>query len=251
MSTKAVLKRSGFTLIELLVVIAIIGLLVSILAPSLTEAKWQAKIGKCQAGLHVIGVAVQSYMTAYGLDTPWPFNNGTEDGIASSSYNQAFRDNSHEGNCPGNPAEALLSPLMAGHPRCDNPAAWKKLPSFLESGEPLFCAADTEFTFEDDFNVWGRFQPGFNDSVWSTYPYVYPHVLTEDDPFHPKNAARLSHHNSITENVGQVGRLSKNLVMYDRFDKVRTHFNSLQLNGVVEVVAQTEDEMEIYLWGKP
>ena len=258
MSTKAVLKRSGFTLIELLVVIAIIGLLVSILAPSLSEARYQAKVGKCQAGLHVVGVAIQGYMTSYGLDKPWPFNNGTRDGCHEGNYRQAFSGVSREGNGPFNPAQALMPGLMWDHRRLvsKNPLAWKRrTPNFLESAEPLFCPADDLYTLEDHFNVWGKTQPGISEGYWSTYPYLYPHVLTEDDPFHvtvgwPRNASRLAHINNITRNVGKVGRFSKDLVMHDRFDMVRVHFNSLQLNGVVEVVAQTKNEMEIYLDGE-
>ncbi|HOW18045.1 MAG TPA: type II secretion system protein [Phycisphaerae bacterium] len=58
-------QPGGFTLIELLVVVAIIGLLVSILLPSLANARAQAKLTACLANLHDLGVALHTYAHDY------------------------------------------------------------------------------------------------------------------------------------------------------------------------------------------
>jgi len=55
----------GFTLIELLVVVAIIGLLISILLPSLSRAKDQAKKTACLANLRTIGQGMVMYADAH------------------------------------------------------------------------------------------------------------------------------------------------------------------------------------------
>lgn len=53
--------KKAFTLIELLVVIAIIALLVSILLPSLQQAKFLAKMAVCKSGMRNIGIAAAMY----------------------------------------------------------------------------------------------------------------------------------------------------------------------------------------------
>jgi len=58
-------KARGFTLIELLIVISIIGLLMSILLPSLHRAREQAKAMACTSNLKQIGLAVLSYFAEY------------------------------------------------------------------------------------------------------------------------------------------------------------------------------------------
>ena len=57
--------KRGFTLIELLVVIAIISLLVSILLPSLQQARDLARSTYCISNLHHIGVAVETYAAEF------------------------------------------------------------------------------------------------------------------------------------------------------------------------------------------
>ena len=54
-------RRHAFTLIELLVVIAIIALLVTLLVPSLFQAKALAKKAFCLSNLHSIGLAAMTY----------------------------------------------------------------------------------------------------------------------------------------------------------------------------------------------
>ncbi len=63
-------KRKAFTLIELLVVIAIIALLVSILMPALSFARFQARVVTCKSNFHQWGLAVCLYTQNYDGKLP-------------------------------------------------------------------------------------------------------------------------------------------------------------------------------------
>lgn len=63
-------KRNGFTLIELLVVVSIIALLVSILLPSLSKAREQAKSAVCMSHIKQIGIALPMYVMDYNDAIP-------------------------------------------------------------------------------------------------------------------------------------------------------------------------------------
>lgn len=63
-------KHKGFTLIELLVVVAIIALLISILLPSLSRAREQARATVCMANMRSMGLAFTMY--AEQFNGVWP-----------------------------------------------------------------------------------------------------------------------------------------------------------------------------------
>jgi prepilin-type N-terminal cleavage/methylation domain-containing protein/prepilin-type processing-associated H-X9-DG protein len=61
----------AFTLIELLVVVSIIALLISILLPSLQQARNQAKHTLCRSNMHQLGLAISYYIEENKDRIPW------------------------------------------------------------------------------------------------------------------------------------------------------------------------------------
>ena len=72
-------EKLGFTLIELLVVIAIISLLVSILLPSLQQARELAVKASCLSQLRSVGTAMHMYVQDNGIFPPCNIPIGKED----------------------------------------------------------------------------------------------------------------------------------------------------------------------------
>lgn len=87
MNRERIRACSGFTLIELLVVVAIIALLISILLPSLKDAREQAKVAKCLANYRQLMTASTQYFLEYNDNFPFiTRSGGSWIGICSWSY---------------------------------------------------------------------------------------------------------------------------------------------------------------------
>ena len=83
---RIVRPRRGFTLIELLVVIAIISLLMSLLLPSLKQAREAAKSAVCASHLYHIGQLVHQFAAMHDGRGPGSARNQLPDGSISGIY---------------------------------------------------------------------------------------------------------------------------------------------------------------------
>ncbi len=83
-------RRNAFTLIELLVVIAIISLLISIMTPSLSKARQQAKSTVCLATLHEMMKGLVAYGNDYHFALPPASYASTPSGVNMHGWAEAL-----------------------------------------------------------------------------------------------------------------------------------------------------------------
>jgi len=150
-------ERAAFTLIELLVVIAIIALLLSLLTPSLTQAKQLAVRVQCQGTERTIGLALATYLAHF--DDQFPYS--APYWCYSPSYrgpaNVWFtRDQySHEGfgdylNKEGGQLHCSAA-VAFNEAHMDWAASWR-----VERHLPTYCANRTIISYDGTYAPWAN-----------------------------------------------------------------------------------------------
>jgi prepilin-type N-terminal cleavage/methylation domain-containing protein len=176
------IRRRAFTLIELLVVIAIIGLLISIVVPSLGAARASAKRAVCASNLRQIGIALRSYIS------------GCNDRLPYASLVPSIGPAPLDGNDPVYIADVLDADV--GHQarvfNCTNDvgaveriAPYGNTPYFkTERSSYEYATRLGGLTMQEYAQLWEKGHPDHKlrvNSVW---------IFTDYDNFHPEPAAR-------------------------------------------------------------
>ena len=218
--------RNKFTLIELLVVVAIIGILASILLPSLAIARSKAKVAVCKSNLRQFGAAAAMYNSGNDGVTPI-FLDGTGD--------HPFEGNSNR--------KGKLAPGSGG--------LWTY--EYLESQEVYFCPL---VVTDEPYNIAPKDN---NTGVWSSYVYLYKHADNGNDPLASKRDGNNARQNEITS----INEISEDVMMTDypreifvqwkagvKWSYDYLHFNALMLDNSVSQVAKSYAGLNQWLWGK-
>ncbi len=178
-------RRLGFTLVELLVVIGIIALLISILLPSLAQARSQAQKLQCQSNLRQIGLAFRMYMNdSKGFLPPVEYGgmgNGRFWVDLLSDKNYLKSKPSVAGNpyiCPSAPAQEARNPFFYGTPtsRLQDPGY------MLVAGLDSKSLHATHYALNAAWDAtgvwWSGAKPARPDSEW--FPFVfYPDPVSQ------------------------------------------------------------------------
>lgn len=215
------MSKQKFTLIELLVVVAIIGILVSMLLPSLAQARNKAKVAVCKSNMKQVGIAVAAYMTDSPLSHPPIFQDGTG-------------DHSHEGD--------LVRKGKAGP---GNPAMWTE--PYLENHQTVFFCPLV--TTDKTFNVSPR--DDNTKFMWATSIYLFGKSTPGSDPYsHLRNGSDAGA-NTITN----VNDKSEDVMIFDFTPGTNNsttafeHYNTLMLDGRVFEPAKKRIQLNQWLWG--
>lgn len=215
------MSKKNFTLIELLVVVAIIGILASLLLPSLSKARIMAKVAVCKSNMKQLGIAATAYMT----DSPLPH---------PPIFRDATGDHSNEG---------FLSDRGKAGP--GNPALWTE-PYLNSHKNVFFCPL---VSTQKEFRV----SPRDNESkyMWGTSVYLFGKAKNGSDPYsHLRSGGQAG---GIS--ISNVNDKSEDVMMFDFYPKANgsttlfEHYNTLMLDGRVFEPAKKEIQMNIWLWG--
>ena len=209
-----------FTLIELLVVVAIIGILISILLPSLAKAREKAKIAVCLSNQKQIGIAFTSYSVRFdyampAADAHFPnllvnngflsagregsFNPGTFDYRNEAILSQSIKSENNVFYCPTGLSDRLSKNILyGGYNFIDND----------ESSRP-WRSADSSISGKGGIDCWygiaGKsWKAGTSSGNTSGLAYNNFRIISSSDPW-PKMVRIIDPAKSIVLHDGSNG----------------------------------------------
>jgi prepilin-type N-terminal cleavage/methylation domain-containing protein len=221
-------KYSYFTLIELLIVIAIIGILLSIMLPSLRMAKIKAMMAVCLSNQN------QTYK---GLQ----FEMNDRSGFELLLFNDGTNDAPDEGSGDRYQVTDLNRNIMTG----GNPAV--NIEVYIGS-EVFFCPLGS-FNSAQNYNVEPRSTASLDDS-WGEYQYLYGKVIRNEEKFGRKN--KINNVNDKSEKIVLIDADASYMRREDKFTGWSTlyeHYSALFSDGSAKNI--TNDKLALYkfLWG--
>lgn len=220
--------KKFFTLIELLVVVAIIGILLSILLPSLNKARVKAMMAVCLSNQSQMYKGLQLEMEGRGAHDLLLFNDGTNDAPDEGpSDRNRVRDQNRNIMTGGNPAVNLEKYI---------------------GSEVFFCPVGS-FNSDKNYNVDPRSTASLDD-CWGEYQYLYGKVLRTEEKYDRQN--QIYNVNEQSENIVLIDvdvSYMQNETKFTGWSTLYEHYSGLFSDGSARYITNKKYTFYKFLWG--
>ena len=213
-----------FTLIELLVVIAIIGMLISILMPSLQKARAEAMQTVCVSNQSQIMNGLFFDRKDRGADKIRVFYDWSGDHAWEGSGGYEVRD--------------LGEKVTHGNPAIH-------LQEYISSNDIYFCPLGS-FNEKENFQL-DTHKSGVS-GVWGEYLYIYGKMAVSDEAYDRGNGIKQV--NDASEEIAIIDEpVTFFQNKFENWTTYKEHYSAAYSDGSARRVAKTFSKLNMYLWG--